>query len=59
MAAQRLKQDLSNTPACPPALLLAEAVDQPKVAGYYDVSTDTWSDRVFALAGCKKHNEQM
>jgi hypothetical protein len=42
-----------------PALKLAVPVEPIAVDGYYDDQTQTWSDRKYADAGSKKHNEQM
>lgn len=43
----------------PPALQIAEEVTDCHIEGGYDLSTETWSDREFASAGPKKHNEAM
>jgi hypothetical protein len=43
----------------PAALMLAEAVDLVCIRGEFDVRSQTWSDREFACAGAKKHNEAM
>ena len=46
----------NNTPA---ALLLAEAVETVEVEGHFDTSSQTWSNRSYACASAKKHNEAM
>lgn len=38
---------------------LAVAVSTKKVPGYYDPTRQTWSDREYADAASKKHNEAM
>lgn len=51
-----LRVEASPAPA---AFLLAEEVDVVSVPGAFDEASQTWSDRNFACAGAKKHNEQM
>ena len=41
------------------ALMLAENVETVHVDGYFDAVSQTWSDRSFACASAKKHNEAM
>ncbi len=43
----------------PASLQIAEQVSDCHIEGDYDLITDTWSDREFASAGPKKHNEAM
>lgn len=43
----------------PAVLLIAEEVREEKCSGYYDESRATWSNRDYALASAKKHNEAM
>jgi hypothetical protein len=43
----------------PAALLLAERVSTIQVDGHFDVTSRTWSNRSFACASAKKHNEAM
>lgn len=47
------------TTGVPAALLLAEIVETVHVDGHFDVVSQTWSDRAFACASAKKHNEAM
>jgi hypothetical protein len=43
----------------PITMFLAVEVVEVTVAGTYDTKTDTWSDRAYACAAEKKHNEEM
>ena len=43
----------------PAILLLAEEVREQTCAGGYDEKRSTWSNREYALASAKKHNEAM
>lgn len=43
----------------PAVLLIAEKVREEKCTGHYDESRATWSNREYALASAKKHNEDM
>lgn len=43
----------------PAVLFLAEEVSEEKCAGQYDDTLSTWSNREYALASTKKHNEGM
>ena len=43
----------------PAALMLAETVERIRVPGQFDSGSQTWSNREFACAGAKKHNEAM
>jgi hypothetical protein len=53
------KQKSRHRDQLPLALLLAEDVPEIRLDGHYDTETDTWSDREYASAGSKKHNEDM
>lgn len=50
--------DATDAEQVPAALMLAESVERIRVAGHFDVASQTWSDREYACAGVKKHNEQ-
>jgi hypothetical protein len=43
----------------PAVLFIAEEVREEKSAGQYDDTRSTWSNREYALASAKKHNEAM
>lgn len=43
----------------PVVMRTATIVNEAKLEGFYDESTDTWSNREFKNAASKKHNEQM
>ncbi len=43
----------------PAVLFLAEEVREEKCTGQYDDTLATWSNREYALASAKKHNEAM
>lgn len=43
----------------PAVLLIAERVREEECTGHYDESRATWSNRDYALASSKKHNEDM
>jgi hypothetical protein len=51
--------DTAVNDQAPAALMLADAVERVHVTGHFDVASQTWSDREFACAGAKKHNEAM
>jgi hypothetical protein len=51
-----LKPDLPDS-AVPAALLLAERVNDLKVAGHFDEVSGTWSNRDYECASRKKHSE--
>jgi hypothetical protein len=48
-----------ETIGTPAALMLAEAVVILNIPGEFDIRSETWSDREFACASAKKHNEGM
>lgn len=43
----------------PAALMLAEAVEEVRVGGEFNSASQTWSNRDYACASAKKHNEGM
>lgn len=49
----------AGTDQTPAALMLAEGVERVRVTGHFDLASQTWSDREYACASAKKHNEDM
>lgn len=57
--AQETQSVAGSSVQSPAALLLAERVNRLHVEGHFDEASQAWSNRDFACASAKKHNEAM